>query len=101
MATKKMNNDVIVRCREAGVWFGTLKSQKGDVVELSNARRLWRWWGYFTLSELALHGPHPEHIAENRYAETMPAVTLRGWCELLPCTSKAVKGLRGIRNANR
>lgn len=100
MATKKKQY-VIVRCSGAGVWSGYLdKKTKGSVV-LSKARRLWRWWSYFSLSELALHGPHPDKLSENLYAEPMPQIEISGWCEILPCSKVAEIAIRGVKNANR
>lgn len=47
---------VIVRTYSAGVHVGELKSRKGKEVVLVNARRLWKWCGAFTLSEVAVEG---------------------------------------------
>ena len=49
--TKKLPY-VVVRTYSAGVHVGELKSRKGKEVVLINARRLWKWCGAFTLSEL-------------------------------------------------
>jgi len=91
---------VIVRCTGAGVWAGYLQKKEGAEVILSDARRLWRWWSIFSLSELATHGPRPDKIAENRYAEPVPVVTLRDWCEIIPCSAKGCAAVRGVANAN-
>ena len=42
-----------MRTYSAGVHIGELKSRKGKEVVLVNARRLWKWCGAFTLSEVA------------------------------------------------
>jgi hypothetical protein len=47
---------IIVRTYSAGVFAGTLKSRDGREVVLNNARRIWRWEGAATLSELAERG---------------------------------------------
>ena len=47
---------VVVRTYSAGVHIGELKSRKGKEVVLVNARRLWKWCGAFTLSEVAIEG---------------------------------------------
>lgn len=47
---------VLVRTYSAGVFVGILKSQKGQVVVLQKARRLWFWSGAATLSQLAMEG---------------------------------------------
>jgi hypothetical protein len=47
---------VIVRCYGAGVHAGELVSIKGEHVKLVNSRRIWRWEGAASLSELAVYG---------------------------------------------
>ena len=47
---------VLVRTYSAGVHFGTLISQNGQEVHLSNAKRLWSWKGALSLSEIANKG---------------------------------------------
>lgn len=44
---------VILRCRNAGVHAGYLKSRENGIVLLENSRRLWHWWSKFSLSGLA------------------------------------------------
>ena len=47
---------IICRTAQAGVFAGTLHSLRGQVAELTNARRLWAWEGAASLSELAQRG---------------------------------------------
>ena len=47
---------VLIRTYSAGVHIGFLKSRNGKEVELVKARRLWKWSGAFTLSEIAETG---------------------------------------------
>ena len=47
---------VVVRTYSAGVHVGELKSRKGKEVVLVNTRRLWKWCGAFSLSEVAVEG---------------------------------------------
>lgn len=47
---------VIVRTYSAGVFAGYLESREGREVVLRNARRLWRWAGAASLSQLAMQG---------------------------------------------
>ena len=47
---------VIVRTYSAGVFAGELESRNGKEVVLLNARRLWRWAGAASLSQLATDG---------------------------------------------
>ena len=47
---------VIIRTYSAGCFAGYLKSRDGKEVSLVQARRLWKWAGAMTLSELAVTG---------------------------------------------
>ncbi len=47
---------VIVRTYSAGAHFGYLVSRDGKEVTLERSRRLWRWFGAWTLSEIATDG---------------------------------------------
>lgn len=47
---------VLVRTYSAGVHFGYLVSREGKEVVLEKSRRLWRWFGAWTLSEVATKG---------------------------------------------
>ncbi len=47
---------VIVRTYSAGVFAGYLQERNGREVILRNARRLWRWEGAASLSQLAMEG---------------------------------------------
>lgn len=57
MKTKKKLSYKIVRTYSAGVFAGYLESRKGREVVLRQARRLWKWAGAATLSQLAVDGP--------------------------------------------
>ena len=47
---------VIVQTYSAGVHFGYLRRREGKEVELERSRRIWRWFGAWTLSEIANKG---------------------------------------------
>lgn len=52
----KKGTFVLIRTYSAGVHFGTLEEMDGQMVRLSNARRLWSWNGALSLSEVAMKG---------------------------------------------
>jgi hypothetical protein len=91
---------VIVRCTQAGVHAGEFERMKGTEVVLTNARRLWRWWSAFTLSELAMEGPRADKISENRYSVPVGRITLTEACEVIECSEKGEAGIRSVPNAN-
>ena len=51
-----MLKPVIVRTYSAGAHFGYLVKRDGKEVTLERSRRLWRWFGAWTLSEIATSG---------------------------------------------
>jgi len=53
----KKGTFVLIRTFSAGVHFGILEEWDGkQMVQLSNARRLWSWSGALSLSEVATKG---------------------------------------------
>jgi hypothetical protein len=90
---------VIVRCRDAGVHAGEFISRKGREVKLVNARRLWRWWSRFSLTELAKEGPLVEKLAENKYSTPSGVIELLDACEVIDCTPEAAKSIKGVPDA--
>jgi hypothetical protein len=86
---------VIVRCRDAGVHAGYLvvEDRANGVAELAYSRRLWRWHGR-TLSGLALEGT--TDASRCKFGPVLPAITLRDWCEIIPCSQAAVESLAEV-----
>lgn len=85
--TKKDKKYVIVRTDRAGVFAGTLESEDGDVVVLSDARRLWYWSGASSLSQLAMEGvKNPEKC---KFPCEVSKVKLLGAIEILDVTEEA------------
>ena len=39
------NQDYIVRCDRAGVFFGKIKERNGSEVTMTDVRKLWSWDG--------------------------------------------------------
>jgi hypothetical protein len=92
----KRNQYVIVRCSAAGVHAGVLVSKTATEVVLKQARRMWRWFSGFTLSEAANDGIVVE---KSRIGAEVPEITLSGWCEIIPCSAKAEATIRaGTQN---
>ena len=85
---------VVVRTFSAGVHVGELVSQRGKCVELSNARRIWRWRGANTLNEIALRGVDEEY---SRISEPVPLIRLTEAVEIIPCANEAAANLRRSR----
>jgi len=78
---------VIVRTYSAGVHFGYLKEQTGKEVKLEKSRRIWRWFGAWTLSEIASSGLD---IKTSKVAAPV-SIVLTEAIEIIDCTPEAAK----------
>lgn len=94
MVKKKASNTVIVRTINAGVFFGELVIRDGDEVVLDGSRRIWRWFGANTCSEIATQGLD---IEQSKIAGPVDGHRIKGWIEILPCTEAAESKLRAAK----
>ena len=76
----------VVRTYSAGVHLGTLAAREGTNVLLQDARRLWKWNGAFTLSEVATTGISK---SGSRIAAAVPLMELTQAVEIIPTTEAA------------
>ena len=83
---------VIIRASGAGCHAGELVSERGQRIELRNARRLWRWYGAQTLSELAVYGA--SRPAECRFAPAVAKQVILDACEITYCQPAGEKMIR-------
>lgn len=85
---------VCIRTYSAGVHCGYLKERNGKEVELANARRIWKWSGAFTLSELATKGVEkPEGC---KFSCTVPTIYLTEAIEIIPTTEEAMSSIQKV-----
>lgn len=88
----------IVRCKEAGVFFGQLELTdlaNGGKVVMKNARRLWYWSGAASLSQLAVDGTSKPN--DCKFPVAVPEITLAGCIEIIPCTEKAAQSINSVK----
>ena len=84
----------IIRTYSAGVFFGKVEEREGKEVLLKNARRLWRWAGAATLSELSKKGTSlPENC---KFPCSVKQLFLTEVIEIIPCTEEAIKSIEGV-----
>lgn len=76
----------LVRTCSAGVHLGELVSHQDKAVVLKNARRLWKWSGAFTLSEVATKGPSKTNT---RISCAVPEIALTEAIEIIPMSAAA------------
>ncbi len=88
------NKFCIIRCNRAGVFFAKVRKLDGDVAELAESRRLWYWDGAASLSQLAMEGV--KYPGNCKFTVTVPAMTVLGVIEVIPCTDEAVESIKGV-----
>jgi len=83
-----LNQAVLVRSRDSGVWVGTLEAWEGSSVRLSEARRIWSWRsGAGECSQIAAGG-----VTKGKIGPPGPVLVL-GCCELHPMQPAAVEAV--------
>lgn len=81
----------IVRTYSAGVFAGYLQKRKGKEGTVLRARRLWRWSGAASLSQLAVDGvANPNDC---KFPCEVESVDLTEIIEVIPCTQKALESI--------
>ena len=89
-----IDNWVIVRSKNAGVFMGEIHARNQQEVTLSNARRLWYWDGACSLSQLAMEGTaKPENC---KFAMPVRSITVFGVIEIIPVTQTAFDSISGV-----
>ena len=84
----------IVRTYSAGVFFGEIVKRDGKETVMRNARRLWKWDGANSLSQLAMEGTRkPENCM---FPCAVTEVILTETIEILPCTDVAIESIEGV-----
>ena len=85
---------VIVRGDRSGVFFGTLVERKGREVVLSNCRRLWRWDGANSISQLAVDGTSKPDGC--KFTVPVKEIIILDAIEVIKCEDKAVKSIESV-----
>ena len=91
---KMVGKFVLVRTYSAGVHCGTLAYLDGKNAVLKEARRVWRWRGANTLSELSQQGAEHDWT---RISEVVPEILLTEAIEVIPCSEVAELNLKVSR----
>lgn len=85
---------VIIRATHAGVFAGILKSKIGDEVTLTEVRRIWRWYGAASLSQLAAEGT--KDPGKCKFPQAVDEITILGVIEIIPTTEAAKKSINSV-----
>ena len=84
----------IVRTYSAGVFAGYIESRNGREVVMTQARRLWKWSGAASLSQLAMEGV--KNPSDCKFPCEVDRITLLEAIEILECTETARKSIFGV-----
>lgn len=84
----------MVRTYSAGVFAGYMESRNGKEAILRDARRIWKWAGAATLSQLATDGTSdPQNC---KFPCAVDKVTLTEVIEIITMTKKAKKSIEEV-----
>lgn len=88
----KTKQKFIVRCQNAGVFFGEVKSKTNTTITMTNVRKIHYWDGAAAVEEIAVNG------VNNNSRITLPIeiMELKDWIQILPCTKKSEEILNKI-----
>lgn len=88
---------VIVRTYAMGVFAGTLSNESTESIKiLINARRIWKWAGAATLSQLAMEGTSKPKECKFPGEVTRVELTSPQGFEILDVTDKARESIAGV-----
>ena len=72
----------------AGVFFGILEDKQGTEITLKNARKFYKFSGANTVEDLADKGAM--NVEDCKLTVSVSQIVLSNFCQLLPCTDKAI-----------
>ena len=86
---------VCVRSRDAGVFVGVLEEKTGKEVVISKARRIWKWAGAATLSQLSRDGVSKPD--ECMFPPEVKFIVLPEICEIIPMQEEAIVSITSVK----
>jgi len=89
-----LNKKVIIRAKEAGVFYGTLTEKTGNEVVLKDCRRLWYWDGANSITDLAMQGT--KKPSGCKFTQKVSEICIIGVIEIIPCTEEAIVSIESV-----
>jgi|SRR5580692_3815826 hypothetical protein len=84
----------IVRTYSAGVFAGYIESRNGHETVMRNARRIWKWAGAASLSQLAMEGTSdPDNC---KFPCEVSRIILLNTIEIIEATEAAKKSIQEV-----
>lgn len=84
----------IVRCANAGVFFGQIRERCEKEVVMEDVRKLWYWEGACSVEELAVNGT--TRSGECKFTVTVSEMSVLEPIQIIPCTGKATESIKGV-----
>ena len=84
----------VVRGDRSGVFCGTVVSEDGQTVELTECRHIWYWSGAANVAEMALSGVSKP--VECKFVAPVGRLRVLDAIEVVDCTPEAEVSLRGV-----
>ena len=85
----------IIRTYSAGVFAGYVQARNGKEVVIRKARRIWKWTGAASLSQLAVDGTSTPETC--KFPVEVDKITVTEVIEILNVTEKAKKSISEVK----
>lgn len=92
-----INEKCIIRANRAGVFFATLAEYDDQTrtATLKNCRRIWKWVGACSLSQLAAEGV--KYKEDSKFTVVIPQMQVMEVIEIIPCSASAVENIESVK----
>ena len=92
-----INKKCIIRTNRAGVFFATLEEfdETNRIATLKDCRRLWRWYGAASLSQMANEGV--KQPGDCKFTVVVPQMQVMEVIEIIPCSEEAIANIEAVR----
>lgn len=92
---KNYEGKYIVRATDAGVFYGDIKQREGNVVTMTNVRKLWYWDGASAVEQIALEGvKKPDNC---KFTVTVDEMEIFDPTQIIRCTDAAIASIEAVR----
>lgn len=93
------NKKVILRARDAGVFYGELVKVEGDQAHMKKVRKLWYWDGAAAVEQLANDGVAAPNNC--KFTVTVDSMVIFNPIQIIPCTDRACESIEGVKEWKR
>lgn len=95
MEKEKVAQRYIIVAEKAGIFYGEIAERRGGEVDLVNVRRVRKWCGACSISQLATDGTKDPSNCE--FSVSVPFMTVLGVVEITPCSDAAMQSFDGVK----